>query len=401
MSIEKFGYLLVTFFVAFSVVLSHQLATFLAVLILPPILIFMLIKSRGAYLKVLIALILGGGIAFFLYYFQAMIGYLDIIVEHLFFSQKTYAYQIAATSLNSFIVNFGFILILALGGFFIAFKTLKATKKMAFFLILFFSFLVPFVLAESYVFGLYLPFQWFIYYLTPPMAILAAVTVAFLAEKASVFYAKHRASFRKNWVKAVTISLIVLVSLVVVFRSDTVYGKIMEASVYYSTTDIKAYDAGVWLRDNYPDNSTVVVTEVPGFWFQEFSDKNVIAQTNPIIERNKIAESVLSLSYEIEHPQTLMKAYEAKGDISDENYVSLNNVWNRVSYSSANGNFLLFTQNGTDYKLPLSNLSKQIIFEDQSYPKEDRVHLLQRQHNLNSRQCLFKTTVTHSTFLGR
>ncbi len=145
-------------------------------------------------------------------------------------------------------------------------------------------------------------------------------------------------------------------SLVVVVRSDTVYGKIMEASVYYSTTDIKAYDAGVWLRDNYPENATVVATEVPGFWFQEFSDKNVIAQTNPIIERNKIAESVLSLSYELEHPQTLIKAYEAKGDISDENYVSLNNVWNRISYSSASGNLLSFTQDGTDYEIFRSQL---------------------------------------------
>ena len=73
---------MVTFFVAFGVVLSHQLAAFLAVFIMPPILIFMLIKSRGAYLKVVMALILGGGIAFFLYYFQAMIGYLGLVIEY-------------------------------------------------------------------------------------------------------------------------------------------------------------------------------------------------------------------------------------------------------------------------------------------------------------------------------
>ena len=85
-----------------------------------------------------------------------------------------------------------------------------------------------------------------------------------------------------------------------VSRSDTVYGKIMEASVYYSTTDIKAYDAGVWLKENYPGNTTVVATETPGFWFQEFSGKSVIAQTDPTVQRNEIAESVLSLSYELE-----------------------------------------------------------------------------------------------------
>ena len=88
------------------------------------------------------------------------------------------------------------------------------------------------------------------------------------------------------------------------------------------------------LRSNYPENSTVVVTEIPGFWFQEFSGKNVIAQTDPTVQRNEIAESVLSLSYEIEHPQTLIRAYEAKGDIADETYVSIDQVWNRISYSS-------------------------------------------------------------------
>jgi hypothetical protein len=163
------------------------------------------------------------------------------------------------------------------------------------------------------------------------------------------------------------------VSLLVVVRSDTVYGKIMEASVFYSTTDIKAYDAGIWLRDNYPQNATVVVTEVPGFWFQEFSDKTVIAQTNPIIERNLIAESVLSLSYEMENPQTLMKAYQAKGDISDENYVSLDHVWNRVSYSSESGDFLNYTQDGVAHKVWLNSLSKQIILENGGTPKIDLV----------------------------
>ena len=57
---EHFGYLIVAFFAAFSLVLSHQLAAFLAIFIMPPVLIFMLIKSRGSYLKVIIALVLGG-----------------------------------------------------------------------------------------------------------------------------------------------------------------------------------------------------------------------------------------------------------------------------------------------------------------------------------------------------
>ena len=99
LAIEQFGYLVVTFFAAFALVLSHQLAAFLGVIMLPPILLYMLIKSKGAYLKVVVALILGGGIAFFLYYFQAMVPYLGLVIEYVFFAEKSYAYQIPASKL--------------------------------------------------------------------------------------------------------------------------------------------------------------------------------------------------------------------------------------------------------------------------------------------------------------
>ena len=143
----------------------------------------------------------------------------------------------------------------------------------------------------------------------------------------------------------------------------------MQASVYYATADAKAYDAGVWLKSTYPENVTVVDTEIPGFWFQEFSGKNVIAQTDPTVQRNEIAESVLSLSYEIEHSQTMIRAYEAKGDIYEEIFAPINQVWDRVSYCSAAGDFINLTVNGNEFKFPLSQLNKQVVLEDQVVPK--------------------------------
>jgi hypothetical protein len=391
LAVERFGYLAVTFFVAFGVVLSHQLAAFLSIFIMPPILIFMLIKSKGAYLKVVMALILGGGVAFFLYYFQAMIGYLDLVIEYVFFAVKTYAYQIPSVSFNAFMVNFGFVFFLALAGIFVSYYTLKKRKKMIFFLTLMLSFFVPFFFAESYLVGLYMPFNWFIYYLTPFMVVFAAVPVVFLADKSLAFYIKKKAMFKKNWVKIATVSVIILLSLMLVQRSDVVYGKINEASVYYSTTDIKAYDAGVWLRANYPGNSTVVATEIPGFWFQEFSGKNVTAQTDHTVQRNELAESVLSLSYEIEQPQTLIRAYQALGDIADETYVSFDQVWNRISYTSESGDFIYYSVNGSNYKLQLSDLSKQIVFDEQSTPK--KIELTYSNDNVS----LTKTVIVENT----
>jgi hypothetical protein len=371
LAVERLGYLVVAFFAAFGLVLSHQLAAFLAVFIMPPVLLFMLIKSRGKNAKVVFTLVLGGGIAFFLYYYQAMAGYLDIVIEYVFFAIKWYAYQIPVVGFDAFMTNFGFILFLAIGGIAVSYYVLRKQKKPLYWLILALSLFVPLFFAESYLVGLYMPFAWFIYYLATPMAIFAAVSAVFLFDKASAFYFKKRQLFRSNWVKALTIGLIALIVVMVVYRSDVVYGKITEASVYYSTTDVKALEAGVWLKNNYPENTTVVTTETPGFWFQEFSGKNVTAQTDPTVQRTEIPEAVLTLSYELENPQTLFKAYQAKGETSDENYISINQVWSRVAYTSTAGDFVLYrAANGSDCKVPLSQFSKEIFFDDQSYPKK-------------------------------
>ena len=370
LAVKQVGYLIVTFFVAFAVVLSHQLAAFLAVIIMLPILVLMLIKSKGANIKVVIALILGGGIAFFLYYFQAMIGYINIAIYYVFFAVKTYTYQIPYTNFHSFLVDYGFILFFAVAGIGVSFYMLKRAKKMLYCVTLILSFLVPLFFAESYFFGFLVPFQWFMYYLTPPLAIFAAVFLIFLFDRLSIFYAKNKASLHRNRWKIVAVALVAVISLMLIFRSDLVYGGIVRDSVFYSASDAKAYDAGVWLNQNYPGNGTVVVTEVPGFWFSTLSGKNVIAQTDPTVERNEIAESVLSLSDELQTPQTLLRAYQAKGDISSELYVSLDQVWYRVSYNSGAGEFLSFSENGTTYKFWLSNLSKQISFDIQSSPKQ-------------------------------
>jgi hypothetical protein len=371
LAVERLGYLIVAFFAAFALVLSHQLAAFLALFIMPPVLLFMLIKSRGKNAKVVFALVLGGGIAFFLYYLQAMIGYLDIVIEYVFFAIKWYAYQIPVVSFDAFMTNFGFILFLAIGGIAVSYYVLRKQKKPLYWLILMLSLFVPFFFAESYLVGLYMPFAWFIYYLTTPMAIFAAVSAVFLFDKASAFCSKRRQLFRRNWVKALTICLIALIVVMVVYRSGVVYGKISEASVYYSTTDVKALEAGVWLKNNYPENTTVVTTETPGFWFQEFSGKSVIAQTDSTVQRTEIPEAVLTLSYEMENPLTLFKAYQAKGETSDENYISIDQVWSRVSYTSTSGDFVLYrATNGSDCKVPLSQFSKEIFFDDQSYPKK-------------------------------
>ena len=207
-----------------------------------------------------------------------MYAYLGYVIDYVFFEIKSYVYQIPAVNFSGLMTDYGFILFVGLAGVAVSFYVLWKQHKPLYWLILVLALFVPFFFAESYLVGFYMSFAWFIYYVTLPLAILAAVTVVFAADKSYAYYLHHRSVFKKLWVKAVAVALIVAVGAVVVYRSDTVYGKIKEAGVYYSTTDLKAMDAGLWLRENYPDNTSVVVTKVPGFWFQEFSGKNVTAQ---------------------------------------------------------------------------------------------------------------------------
>ncbi len=364
LAVESKGYMIVAGIAAFSLVLSHQLTLFVAVLILAPVMLFMIIKSRGRNIKALIVIILGGGIAFFLYYFRAMFGYLGGIIEHVFFAQKAMAYQIPQTTLEAFWINFGFVLILGVAGLFVAAYKLWLEKKHVSNLTLLLSFIIPFILTESYLFGLYLPFGWFVYYIMPPLTIFSAVLIVYLAGKGLSFYNAHKRSIKQIYLKAIVIGIIALSCLVLVLRTDFVYNRVNEGAVYYSTSDIKALQAGDWLKNNYPQQATVVVTDVPGFWFRIYSGKNVIAATNPIVERNVISESVLDLSYEIETPLTLIRAYEAKGYITSENFVSLNKVWNRAAFGSTEGDYISYNVNGTHKQVNLSELSRQYSFDD-------------------------------------
>ena len=53
------------------------------------------------------------------------------------------------------------------------------------------------------------------------------------------------------------------------------------------------------------------------------------AQTDLAVQRNELAEAVLRLSYELEHPQTLIKAYEAKGTRWMKIMFRMDDVWTR------------------------------------------------------------------------
>ena len=364
------GNTLTIFSLAFSLVLTHQLTTFLAFIIFPPFILIMLFKSKGKFPKAWIAALVGGVVAFLLYYLMPLIPYLSSFIDIVFFQLETMIFQIPAVSLEEFIINFGFILLLAFFGIVIAFPKLKEKNRLGLYYLLILTFFIPLFFSQSYLVGFYLPYQRFVYYLLPPIAVFSAISFNFILTRISEFKYTIDKQWKKNKTIVTTYSIIFLFSFLFIFRFGVVYGKILEGSVFYSTSDVKGFDAALWLKENFPEPANVVVTEVPGSWFGIFSGKSVFAETDPIVDRNVIAESVLDLAYELEHPLTLVRAYESKGAIISETYVSINTVWERATYSSGAGDFLSYKINDEERFFELHSLHRDIIFEDQYDPKK-------------------------------
>ena len=385
LSLERkgFGNTLIIFALSFSLVLTHQLTTFLAFIIFPPFILIMLLKSKGNYPKAWVAALIGGAIAFSLYYLLPLLPYLGSFIDIIFFQLETMLFQVPAVSAEEFIINFGFILFLAFFGIILTFMKLRKKGSLGIYLLLVLAFFVPLFFSQSYLVGIYLPYQRFVYYLLPSIAIFSAVSFGFILNLISKFNHKFGKKWKKNRILIVTYTVIFLLSSLFIFRFGVVYGKILEGSVFYSTSDVKGFDAALWLRDNYPDPTTVVVSEVPGSWFGVFSEKSVFAETDPIIERNVIAESVLELAYELEHPLTLVRAYESKGAITAETYISINSVWKRVAYSSGAGDFLSYKINDDERFFELHSLHREIVFEDQSDPKKIHIHYFNEEVSLH------------------
>lgn len=366
LAVEQKNYMILAGISAFALVLSHQLTLFVTALLLMPIILFLTIKSRGKGIKALLFIIIGGGIAFSLYYVPAMLPYLSGLIEHIFFAQKAMTYQIPGTTLSAFWSNFGFILFLGVAGIFVTVYKLWLEKKHVTNLTLILSFAILLLLAESYVFGLYLPFQWFVYYLMPFITIFAAVMLLYIIPKFLNYYKLHKTGVKRRYIKIFAVSLIVLSCFALVMRGYSLGTQLDAAIPFYSASDPKALQAGIWLKNNYPEPATVIVTSSPGFWFRAFCGKTVIAATDQIVERNVVTESVLSLSYEIETPITLLRAYEAKGDIISENYVSINNLWWLSTFCSIAGDYISYNVNGEHKTVPLTQMGRYYTLDNSS-----------------------------------
>ncbi|HTY75262.1 MAG TPA: hypothetical protein VMD05_06825 [Candidatus Nanoarchaeia archaeon] len=368
----------VAFTLAFSIVLTHQLATFVLAFILPPFVLVVLIKSKGSTPRALIAAVVGAAIAFGIYYVRPIWPFIGSLVSIVFFQLKSMLYQVPGVTSKAYLAYFGFVVFLAFAGLGVAFFDLRKRKSLMVYLLLALAFLVPFFFSQSYLVGFLLPFQWFVYYLMPALAVLAAVTLSFLIDFVLAAYNNGHSNWKRSFLRIASVCIIAALVGVAALQIQNVGGRLGSLATYYSSSDPSAYQTATWLTQNNPEpTATAVVSQNPGHWFWVYTNMNVTTETDPIVQWTSNAECVLDFTYELEHPLTMVRVYEAKTGVSDENWVQANNVWKRATLFPLDNAIVSYRdENSTLYSVELSSLNRTISMDMVHYPRSIAVTYL-------------------------
>jgi len=332
---KDFGVAVKTFLLflgAFTIGLSHQLATFLFVLMFIPAFLVSTIGSKRK-LIVFFAVIVGGGLALLAWYAPMLIEYADVVIEHIFFAMKENVYNISAVTLDSLIKNLGATLFLALAGIPLTFILVKKKKALKSSILILFWLAVPFLLGQLYIFEIYLPYHRFIYFLATPIAILAGVTVYSIAKSITYIESKlipkvTKKSNLRAATKIVTVAIIFSLFLV----QALAFLPVIEAyPQFYERASIPSYNAGLWVKQHSVPDGTAITTRSPGSWFYIFSDHKTIQETDPLYQRSAVAEAVLYSFYEMENNVTISREFDPVSPSAGQAiYVSRFNIWTKA-----------------------------------------------------------------------
>ncbi|MCS7114301.1 MAG: hypothetical protein N0A00_02685 [Candidatus Bathyarchaeota archaeon] len=357
---------IVAFFTAFSLVLTHQLAAFLTMAILVIYTLVALIFLRRSLTTTFVLAGLGALAAFLLWYVPVIMPYMNVFVSHIFFSEKSYLNLTWRVTPEVFIMSFGFIIVFAFLGFPLTFYTSKRRKNLEFYALLCLSLLVPLCLSQSYLFGILLPYDRFVYCLTPSAAVFSAAVTYIVVRYAISYVMNLNWSFSRNWLKVKAIALAFLVILLFASRFPVLTGRICEAVDYYSYLNPQSYNSAVWLNEVFPKKVSVVVSEKPGLFFGIVSGKPTIMEVNPIIEREANAEVILNLAYEVEHPTTLFRVYETPMPYELDQYnVLIRGVWRRAAFLFDEETSVCYSKDGKIFTINLPRLERRIFWDEE------------------------------------
>jgi hypothetical protein len=379
---------------AFTLILIHHLTAFIFVLIFFPV---FLINSTGSKRKFLtfLAVIVGGSLALLAWYSRIIIDYIDDYIEYIFFTVGENVYHIPFVSIEALLKNLGATLFITFLGIPLMFIIKRKKTSLKDLVLIIFWLVIPFLFAESYIFGINLPYHRFIYFLVPPIAILSGVTVYFGISKLPKLISRLVPKVTKNIKTISTLKILVLTAVfsLIAFHAFTFLQIIEIYPGFYERASISSYNSGLWVKKHSNADGIVITTRSPGSWFYIFSDHRTIQETDPLSSRSAIAESVLYSFYEIENSRSLTREFDqVSPNAGQAIYVSRFNLWTKVvSIPNEQVKFIYVNPLGEWVPIPLSE-TVVTSYWTQNSPEEQEL-VTEYVHNLFT----LKKTVTFSS----
>ncbi len=357
------------FFVSFTIALSHQLSTFVFVIMFIPAFLASTIGSKKRLIAFL-AMIVGGGLALLAWYARIIIDYADIIIENIFFSGAENVYHISSVTIDALNKNFGISLFLTVLGIPLTFILIKKKKSPKSSLLVIFWLAIPFIISQSFFFGIHLPYHRFIYFCAAPIAILAAVTVYNITQIPTIIKMKlvPKLPGKKEIMIVTTIGCLALMLSLFTLQGYLFLLRTGDYPRFYERGSISSYNSGIWVNRHSTADDTMVVPRSPGSWFYIFSDRHTIEETDPLYSRNVVAETVLYSFYEIENSRTLTREYALESPNSGQELgVSVFKIWKTALTIPNKHVRLIYTNSsGKADPIPLSETVENIYWAQKS-----------------------------------
>ena len=358
------------FVAAFTIVMSHQLATFVFVLLFVPIFLINVLRGSKRKTLVYLAVVIGGGLAILAWYAQIIFQYSSMIVEHLFFAMTENIYIIPEVQIETMIRNnFGATLVLALLAIPVTVFWLKKKQNIKATILLFVWFAIPFVLSQSYFFGVYLPYDRFVYFFATPIVILTAILMYSLT-KSKYLVDRFVPKIKNKQTIVLATKVVALILIAALFAVQAQY-YVERTEIFpqdYERATIQSYYNGRWIQEHAPHEGTIVASRSPGSWMNVLSYRHTMEETNPLFSRNAIAESVVYGFYEADNGKTLLREYkQVPADAGQEIHIQLNNLWQSgISLPNDGASVIYVDDSGIWTTLPLEFTEISVYWKTQT-----------------------------------
>lgn len=194
--------------------------------------------------------------------------------------------------------------------------------------------IVPAIMTQGYIFGLYLDYERFLYFLFFPLIVCIALLIVSVAKifpkYLGIFFNKIKmiktnginpvptTTFRQVFASLLISGLLILVLFFTPLLTSPIEG-FAEASYYQVMTPLK-YDAIQWIK-NSTENSVFVADAEYGWWLSGFAQRPTLSAINPQflilaheLEPARVAKNLLSTDYFIDNGIIKINYYNSDND---------------------------------------------------------------------------------------